>query len=149
MLPTLKQAPLGIKRRYIVYVSFPVRGKCVLCGRVFEWGVCVPPMRPLNNPFLGEKGRAAFGPTGKRAAAFHMGEALNLLLCCSYVAQAEPRHSFSDIKPLIFLPCICDRAVCLHPVQREEAGTTNGRCFCRVNVCILPVHFSNTTFDVF
>ncbi len=27
-------------------------------------------MRPLNNPFLGEKGRAAFGPTWKRAAAF-------------------------------------------------------------------------------
>lgn len=48
---------------------------CVVWQGVLNGGVCVPPMRPLNNPFLGEKGRAAFGPTGKRAAAF-MGEAI-------------------------------------------------------------------------
>lgn len=39
------------------------------CIRMFEWGESVPHLRPLNNPFLRERGCAAFGSTGKRAAA--------------------------------------------------------------------------------
>lgn len=86
-----------MKKKATVNVLFAVRkGVCGVAGR-FNWGFVCPPMRPVNNPFLREKGRAAFVPTWKRAAAF-MGEAIeHELIVMQYyirfVAKAEPLDS--------------------------------------------------------
>lgn len=56
-------------------------------------GVCVSPMRPLNDPFLGDKGRVAFWPTWKRAAAFNPTRAFCYVVFVSYVAKAKPLGS--------------------------------------------------------
>lgn len=58
-----------MKKQVALNVLWTVGKVCVVWQAV-SMGVCEPPVRPLNNPFLGEKGRAAFGPTWNRAAAF-------------------------------------------------------------------------------
>lgn len=69
-----EQLSAQVKRCQLRYVEFVVcQLKCFLRVRSFEWwwgGGSLAPCAAIERSLSWEKGCAAFGPTGKRAAAF-------------------------------------------------------------------------------